>query len=60
MICRWESPAPYGFGGDAKQGAGLALAGLVLGWVAVILGIIVVILGLAIAAAGMHGTMPMH
>ena len=43
-----------------EQGAGLALAGLVLGWVAVILGVAVIILGLAIATAGMHGTMPMH
>jgi Domain of unknown function (DUF1707)/Domain of unknown function (DUF4190) len=33
-----------------EQGAGLALAGLILGWGAVILGIIVVALGLAITA----------
>jgi Domain of unknown function (DUF1707)/Domain of unknown function (DUF4190) len=40
-----------------EQGAGLALAGLILGWVTVILAI--VLIGLAIAA-GMHGTMQMH
>ncbi len=40
-----------------EQGAGLALAGLVLGWVALILGIVLIIVGLAIAG-GMHGTMP--
>jgi len=40
-----------------EQGAGLALAGLVLGWGAVILGIILITVGLAIAAsthAAMH------
>jgi uncharacterized protein DUF1707/uncharacterized protein DUF4190 len=42
-----------------EQGAGLALAGLVLGWAAVILAIVVIVVGLAVAA-GMHGTMPMH
>jgi Domain of unknown function (DUF1707)/Domain of unknown function (DUF4190) len=42
-----------------EQGAGLALAGLVLGWGAVILGIVLILFGLAVAA-GMHGTMPMH
>jgi DUF1707 SHOCT-like domain/Domain of unknown function (DUF4190) len=42
-----------------EQGAGLALAGLVLGWGAVILGIILIAVGLAIAA-GMHGGMSMH
>ena len=41
-----------------EQGAGLALAGLILGWAAVILGILLIV-GAAIAA-GMHGTMPMH
>ena len=41
-----------------EQGAGLALAGLVLGWATVILGI-VLILGLTMSA-GMHGTMHMH
>ena len=40
-----------------EQGAGLALAGLILGWGAVILGILLIAVGLAIAA-GMHGTMP--
>ncbi len=38
-----------------EQGAGLALAGLILGWAAVILGILVI--GLAVAA-GTHGTVP--
>ncbi len=42
-----------------EQGAGLALAGLILGWAAVILAIVVIVVGLAVAA-GMHGTMPMH
>jgi hypothetical protein len=42
-----------------EQGAGLALAGLILGWAAVILGIVVIFVGLVIAA-GMHGIMPMH
>ena len=42
-----------------EQGAGLALAGLVLGWGAVILGIVLVAVGLAIAA-GTHGAMPMQ
>jgi len=42
-----------------EQGAGLALAGLVLGWGAVILGIVLIAVGLAIAA-GTHGAMPMH
>jgi hypothetical protein len=42
-----------------EQGAGLALAGLILGWAAVVLGIVVVVIGLAVAA-GMHGTMHMH
>jgi Domain of unknown function (DUF1707)/Domain of unknown function (DUF4190) len=38
-----------------EQGAGLALAGLILGWAAVILAV-VLILGVAMSA-GMHGTM---
>jgi hypothetical protein len=42
-----------------EQGAGLALAGLILGWAAVILAIVVIVVGLAVAA-GMHGTMQMH
>jgi hypothetical protein len=43
-----------------EQGAGLALAGLILGWAAVILGIVIIIVaGLAIAA-GTHGTMNVH
>jgi hypothetical protein len=42
-----------------EQGAGLALAGLILGWAAVILGIVIIVAGLAISA-GMHGTMNIH
>lgn len=42
-----------------EQGAGLAVAGLVLGWGAVILGIVLIAVGLVIAA-GLHGTMPMR
>jgi uncharacterized protein DUF1707/uncharacterized protein DUF4190 len=42
-----------------EQGAGLALAGLVLGWGAVILGIVLIAVGLVIAA-GLPGTMPMR
>ena len=42
-----------------EQGAGLALAGLMLGWGAVILGIVLIAVGLAIAA-GTHGAMPMQ
>ena len=43
-----------------EQGAGLALAGLILGWAAVILGIVLLVVGLAISIATMHSTMPMH
>jgi len=39
-----------------EQGAGLALAGLILGWAAVILGMLLIIVAVA---AGMHG-MQMH
>ena len=39
-----------------EQGAGLALAGLVLGWATVILAVIVIVVGLAVAA-GMHDSM---
>ena len=42
-----------------EQGAGLALAGLILGWVVVALGIILIVVGLTIFA-GTHGTMHMH
>jgi hypothetical protein len=42
-----------------EQGAGLALAGLVLGWGVVILAIVLIAVGLVIAA-GMHGAMPMR
>jgi DUF1707 SHOCT-like domain/Domain of unknown function (DUF4190) len=46
-----------------EPGAGLALAGLILGWGAVIFGIIVVIGAVLAVAAGTHGSpmpMPMH
>jgi len=40
-----------------EQGAGLALAGLILGWATVILGIVlIVVVGLAVSV-GMNGTM---
>ena len=39
-----------------EQGAGLALAGLILGWAAVILGIALIIVGVAMSV-GMNGTM---
>jgi len=39
-----------------EQGAGLALTGLILGWVVVSLVIVIIVVGLAIAA-GTHGTM---
>ena len=39
-----------------EQGAGLALAGLILGWAAVILGILLVVGGLAVSV-GMNGPM---
>jgi hypothetical protein len=44
-----------------EQGAGLALAGLILGWAAVILGIvlILIVVGLAVSI-GMHSGMNMH
>jgi hypothetical protein len=42
-----------------EQGAGVALAGLILGWAAVILAIVLIVVALAIAA-GMHGIMAMH
>jgi hypothetical protein len=43
----------------AEQGAGLALAGLILGWAAVILGIVAIVVGLAVSI-GVHSAMPMH
>jgi Domain of unknown function (DUF1707)/Domain of unknown function (DUF4190) len=42
-----------------EQGAGLALAGLILGWAVVILGIVLIVIALVVAA-GTHGTMQMH
>ena len=41
-----------------EQGAGLALAGLMLGWAAVILAIVLIV-GLAMSV-GIHGTMQPH
>jgi hypothetical protein len=41
-----------------EQGAGLALAGLVLGWAAVILGILLLLIAFVAMSAGMQG--PMH
>ncbi len=51
--------ARYQIKRTGEQGAGLALAGLVLGWAAVVLTIAVIIVGLAVAG-GMHGTMQVH
>lgn len=48
--------ARYQIRRSGEQGAGLALAGLVLGWAAVILGILVLVLGVAMSAR-MQGTM---
>ena len=42
-----------------EQGAGLALAGLMLGWAMVILGIVVIVVGLAVSSK-MHGPMNMY
>ena len=42
-----------------EQGAGLALAGLILGWATVILAIVVIVASLA-TSAGMHGTTHTH
>jgi hypothetical protein len=42
-----------------EQGAGLALAGLILGWATVILAVVLIVVGLGIAA-GVHGIMGMH
>jgi Domain of unknown function (DUF1707)/Domain of unknown function (DUF4190) len=41
-----------------ERGAGLALAGLILGWAAVILGILLIVV--SAMAAGVHATMPTH
>ena len=40
---------------SGEQGAGLALAGLILGWAAVILGILLLVIGVAISVR-MRGT----
>ena len=40
-----------------EQGAGLALAGLMLGWATVILGILLLLVVAVAMSAGMHGTM---
>jgi Domain of unknown function (DUF1707)/Domain of unknown function (DUF4190) len=42
---------------SGEQGAGLALAGLILGWGAVILGILAIVLGVALSAR-MQGSVP--
>jgi hypothetical protein len=42
-----------------EQGAGLALAGLILGWATVILAIVLIVVGLAMSV-GTHGTAPTH
>ena len=42
-----------------ERGAGLALAGLMLGWAMVILGIVVIVVGLAVSSK-MHGPMNMY
>ena len=42
-----------------EQGAGLALAGLILGWAAVVLGVLLVVFGLAVFA-GMSSGAPTH
>ena len=42
-----------------EQGAGLALAGLILGWAVVILGIVLIVVGLA-ASVAMRGAMHMN
>jgi Domain of unknown function (DUF4190) len=42
-----------------EQGAGLALAGLVLGWLVVVVLVLSLAVGLA-ASVGMHGSMPSH
>jgi len=48
--------ARYQIKRTGEQGAGLALAGLILGWATVILGIFLIVVGLAMSV-GMHGTM---
>jgi hypothetical protein len=48
--------ARYQIKSTGEQGAGLALAGLILGWATVILAVLVLIIGLAVAA-GMPGMM---
>jgi len=47
--------ARYQIRRTGEQGAGLALAGLILGWAAVILGMILIVVGLAMSV-GMSGT----
>ncbi|WP_187366135.1 DUF1707 and DUF4190 domain-containing protein [Trebonia kvetii] len=42
-----------------EQGAGVALAGLVLGWGAVIVGVIFILIAAALAMSGMHAGMQM-
>ncbi len=47
--------ARYQIKRTGEQGAGLALAGLILGWATVILGIVLIVVGLAMSV-GMNGT----
>jgi hypothetical protein len=42
-----------------EQGAGLALAGLILGWTTMILVIVLIVVSLAMSV-GMHGTTHTH
>ncbi len=44
---------------SGEQGAGLALAGLVLGWAALILGVILLVVGMVVIGA-LTGSMRMH
>jgi DUF1707 SHOCT-like domain/Domain of unknown function (DUF4190) len=43
-----------------EQGAGLALAGLILGWGAVLLGVIIAVIAVLAVAAGSRNGMPMN
>ena len=43
-----------------EQGAGLALAGLILGWAAVVLGVLVIVFGLALFAGMSTSGAPTH
>jgi hypothetical protein len=43
-----------------EQGAGLALAGLILGWAAVVLGVLIIVFGIAVFAGMSSGGAPTH